>query len=60
MEMLQTRWSLDDAERLIEAIETAQEHTEDEDWNRDVEILKARLFSGIARANKRAAVTAGR
>lgn len=60
MDYLQLRWSLDDAERLIEAIETAQEHTQDEDWNRDVQVIKTRLQSGIARADKRAAVTTGR
>ena len=59
MEKLQTRWSIDDAERLIEAIETAQEHTQDEDWNRDVQVIKARLLTGLARAVRRGAVAAG-
>ena len=55
MEMLQTRWSLDDAAHLVEAIEIAQEASEDQEWNRDVQVLKTRLLSGIARADQRAA-----
>lgn len=55
MDYLQLRWSLDDAARLIEAIETAQEHTVDEAWNRDVQVIKMRLQSGLARADQRAA-----
>lgn len=59
MDYLQLRWSLDDAARLIEAIETAQEHTQDQEWNRDVQVIKTRLQSGLARADKRAAAAPG-
>lgn len=58
MDYIQLRWSLDDAARLIEAIETAQEHTVDQEWNRDVQLIKARLLTGLAKADRRAAAIA--
>ena len=55
MERIQLRWTVDDAERLIEAINAAQEHTVDQAWNRDVQVIKMRLHSALARADLRAA-----
>lgn len=59
MDYLQLRWSLDDAARIIEAIDTAQEHTVDKEWNQDVQLIKARLLTGLAKAGKRAARNGG-